>query len=89
MTERRWAYSLYHDEDGDAAVDTRSSADVYETEAEAINAARAAFDEYWTYGDVYHGQWHEPVFGVSPGWFETDERDRAVYIAPDGSLDRG
>ena len=85
---RRWTYTVYHDEPGEAATDSATKGWPYVTEQDAIEAAFAAIerDSYWNGGaTVEIGDWHPAQHPDHPAYW--DERE-TVAVLFDGVVNR-
>lgn len=83
---RAWTFTLYHDDDENAAVDQWSNGHPYLSEEVAIDEARGRVCKNWQSATVEVGDWHPAVLGVRPAYW--DERETIAYIGPDGSVER-
>ena len=83
-----YAATLYHDTEYDAAVEGRDLG-YFPSLRSAVDAVNAERDDYWQTGGVTYGFLWEPVFGKSPEYFESDDREPGSwFVGTDGKADR-
>lgn len=91
MSKRRnrsvYVATVYHDTEYDAMAEAKDLGyfPSLDLAVKAINAERG---DYWQTGGVTYGFLWEAVFGKSPEYFESDERELGWFVGTDGKAEQ-
>ena len=79
-----YRYTLYHDEEGEAAVDTDASPlPGFAKPEQAVAAAQAAISDYWQTATVERGTFRRGELGVRPDEWDIDSDWQPILAGRD------
>lgn len=87
MTTARYAATLYHDGEHDAAIDHKEIG-LFPTLSAALCAINEQRGDHWQTGGIAYGHLSPAIIGLRPAHFDADDSLPAWFVGVDGLADR-